>query len=201
MATVVGTVNFILGQAYAIKADGTQRLLMLGDEVYADEVIRTAPDAKIEITMADGQSVALEGGQSWLVSADTYTAAADYPIDEAVINDDVASVEAIQQAILAGVDPTQAAEAPAAGNVAGAAAGENEGSSFVLVERTAAEGNAEAGFDTIGLTATQTAFTVDPEALVINAQEPPVVVNNAPTTDPVTLAAIAEDSGARIITA
>ncbi|WP_028470756.1 retention module-containing protein, partial [Neptunomonas japonica] len=155
MATVVGSVSFIVGQAYAIKADGTQRLLALGDDVYADEAIRTSPDAKIEVFMSNGESVVLEGGQSWLVTAETYTSAEDYPIDEAVVDAELASVDAIQQAILEGLDPTLIAEEAAAGNVADGGNADNEGNTFELIERTALEGNPEAGYETTGLAQAQ----------------------------------------------
>ncbi|WP_372742871.1 retention module-containing protein, partial [Neptunomonas sp.] len=194
MATVVGTVSFIVGQAYAIKADGTQRILMLGDEVYADEVIRTAADSQVEISMTNGESIALEGGQSWLVSAETYTSAEDYPVDEAVLSDDVASVEAIQQAILEGQDPTLIAEEAAAGNTGDAGSGGNEGSTFELIERTAAEGDPEAGYETIGLAQTQpeiiretglferaVADTVD--TAVVSMTGPGIVIEGETTTD------------------
>ncbi|WP_138988724.1 retention module-containing protein, partial [Neptunomonas concharum] len=169
MSAVVGTVSFLSGMVYAIQADGTQRLLMLGDEVFADEVIKTGPDAQVGITMANGNLVSLSGGQSWFVGAETYTEVKDYPVEDAVATDDIASVDAIQQAILAGVDPTQVTEATAAGNAAAAGGADgNEGSSFEMISRTAAEADPEAGYETIGLNATQneTVFLSEDESAV-----------------------------------
>ncbi|WP_136680014.1 retention module-containing protein, partial [Neptunomonas sp. XY-337] len=177
MATVVGTVSFISGVVYAVKADGTERLLALGDEVFADEVLRTGPQAKVEITMGNGEVVALGEQQSWLVSAESFLEADDYPVEESVVNQDLASIDAIQQAILAGEDPTQVAEPTAAGTPAAGDAGAvtgNEGSSFTTISRTAQEGNPEAGFDTTGPGAaqqTQALFT-------------PELLNRAPEATP-----------------
>jgi hypothetical protein len=149
MAAAVGTVTYIKGLVYALKADGTERLLALGDELFADEVVRTSPDAAIEIRMSNGQEVALGGGQSWLVSLETYTDVTEYPVDQAVTNAADADVEAIQQAILAGEDPTQVADATAAGVQAGEDG--EDGVRFEILTRTALEENPEAGYETIGV--------------------------------------------------
>jgi hypothetical protein len=145
----VGTVTYIKGLVYALKADGTERLLALGDELFADEVVRTSPDAAVEIQMTNGQEVALGGGQSWLVSLETYTEVNEYPVNQAVASANEADVEAIQQAILAGEDPTQIAEAAAAGPQAGEDG--EDGVRFEILTRTALEENPEAGYETIGV--------------------------------------------------
>ncbi|WP_415895838.1 immunoglobulin-like domain-containing protein [Neptuniibacter sp. PT34_22] len=143
---VIGTVSHLIGRAVAIKADGTERLLALGDEIYADEMVRVAPDASIEIAMEGGDPVRLEGGQNWLASSETYIEADNFDLTEAT-----ADVESIQAAILAGADPTDVAEETAAGGNAPAAGGQgNEGSSTVNIERTAEEVDPTAGYETIG---------------------------------------------------
>ncbi|EAR60921.1 retention module-containing protein [Neptuniibacter caesariensis] len=144
--SVIGTVSHLIGRAVAIKADGSERVLLLGDEVYADEMIRVAPDASIEIAMENGEPVRLDGGQNWLASSETYTESEDFDLSEAT-----ADVESIQAAILAGADPTEVAEETAAGGDAPAAGGQgNEGSSTVNIERTAEEVDPTAGYSTIG---------------------------------------------------
>ena len=144
--SVIGTVSHLIGRAVAIKADGTERVLALGDEVHADEMVRVAPDASIEIAMEGGEPVKLDGGQNWLANSETFTEAEDFDLTEAT-----ADVEAIQAAILAGADPTEVAEETAAGGDAPGAGGDgNEGSSTVNIERTAQEVDPNAGYETIG---------------------------------------------------
>ncbi|WP_343805665.1 retention module-containing protein, partial [Marinobacterium maritimum] len=172
----VGVVSVTSGQVVAVAADGSERVLVAGDVIYADEVIRTSPDGRAEITMESGNPVALSGGQSWLASADTYTPADQFDTSEAT-----ADVTALQQAILAGQDPTEILEPTAAGAPAGGApAGGNEGADFVLLNRTAGETTPEAGFDTIGLD--YTAQTPQGEEPLIEAL--PVVTVEVSAEDP-----------------
>ena len=158
---VIGTVSSLSGTAVAIKADGTERQLMLADEIYADEMVKVSLDSAIEIAMEGGDPVRLDGGQNWLASSETFTEAEDFDLSEAVtdsesIEEAVAStsetnsdIDAIQAAILAGQDPTEVAEATAAG-AGGDGAGGNEGSSFVQISATRAEVDPTAGFNTQG---------------------------------------------------
>ena len=119
--SVIGTVSHLIGRAVAIKSDGSERILALGDEVFADEMIRVTPDSAIEIAMDGGELVKLDGGQNWLASTETYTEADDFDLSEAVTD-----VESIQAAILAGADPTEVAEETAAGGDAPAGGPGNE---------------------------------------------------------------------------
>ncbi len=142
----VGVVSLTSGQVVAVAADGSERVLMAGDVIYADEVIRTSPDGHVDITMRSGNPVTLSGGQSWLATADTYTPADQFDTSEAT-----ADVAALQQAILAGQDPTEILEPTAAGETAaGTPDAGNEGADFIQLERTAGETTPEAGYDTIG---------------------------------------------------
>ncbi len=141
--SAIGTVSQLIGRAIAVKADGSERVLSIGDEVQADELIRVSPDGSLEIKMESGEPVNLEGGQSWLATADTFQESDDFDTTEAI-----ADVQSIQEAILAGADPTEVAEETAAGGE-GEADG-NEGSSFVQVIATREEVDPTAGFETIG---------------------------------------------------
>src|SRR5690554_2311663 len=162
----VGTVSMVSGQVVALAADGSERVLMAGDIILADEVIRTGPDARIEIAMQTGEPVTLQGGQSWLVSLDTYT-----PVDQFDVDSATADITALQQAILAGQDPTEILDPTAAGApAAGAPAAGNEGADFVQLQRTGAETTPEAGYDTIGLSST--VLTPEGEDPVLPVDEP-----------------------------
>ncbi|OUR73295.1 hypothetical protein A9Q78_04005, partial [Methylophaga sp. 41_12_T18] len=143
MATQIGTVSILIGTATATSADGTVRTLHIGDIIYADDLISTGPSAALEITFADGSLMDL-GRSSQLV------------LDDAVYDPNVVAeadvgtdADAIQQAILAGVDPTQVTEATAAG--AGAETGGNEGSDIVQVDYLAPSIIPDSGFDTTGI--------------------------------------------------
>ena len=152
---VIGTVSSLSGQVVAVAADGSERVLMTGDRIFADEVIRTSPDGRVEIAMNVGGPVVIEGGQSWLASSDTYTPADQFDPSAAVADaNTLDDVDAIQAAILAGQDPTEVGEATAAGAPGAGADGGNEGADFVTLERTAEEVDPTAGYDTIGLTYT-----------------------------------------------
>ncbi|MGH1432332.1 MAG: retention module-containing protein [Neptuniibacter sp.] len=142
--SAIGTVSQLIGRAIAVKADGSERVLSIGDEVQADELIRVSPDGSLEIKMESGEPVNLEGGQSWLATADTFQESDDFDTTEAI-----ADVQSIQEAILAGADPTEVAEETAAGGE-GEADG-NEGSSFVQVEATREEVDPTAGYETVGI--------------------------------------------------
>ena len=96
--STIGTVSQLVGRAVAVKADGSERVLAVGDEIQADELIRVSTDGSIQIQMDTGEPVNLEGGQSWLATVDTYQNAEQFDTSEAV-----ADIESIQEAILAGV--------------------------------------------------------------------------------------------------
>ena len=145
MAIVVGTVRLLTGKAIAMSPDGTERVLALGDPIFEDDVIRTAPDATIEIAMENGEVVALDSGENWMVSIDAFETEAEFQVDDAV-----ASADAIQAAILAGEDPTAVAEATAAGAPAAGATGDGGGTQVEIIDRTADEVTPEAGYDTTG---------------------------------------------------
>jgi T1SS-143 domain-containing protein len=141
--STIGTVSQLVGRAIAVKADGSERVLAIGDEILADELIRVSPDGSLQIKMENGEPLFLEGGQSWLATAETYQTSEEFDSSEAI-----ADVDSIQAAILAGADPTEVAEETAAGGE-GEAEG-NEGSSIVQIIANREEVDPTAGFETIG---------------------------------------------------
>ncbi|PUB77534.1 MAG: hypothetical protein DBP01_18625, partial [gamma proteobacterium symbiont of Ctena orbiculata] len=141
----IGFVRQVIGEVKATGSDGVVRTLQVGDLVFADDLIETGGLSSIEIVFNDGGNLTLGRNSQGRLDADVY---------ETVTPEDgseyAASIDAIQQAILLGEDPTAIQEAPAAGP--GAAAAGNEGTSFVTVERTGAQTTPESGFETEGLT-------------------------------------------------
>lgn len=164
MANVIGTVSAIRGQVVVIAADGSERLLMLGDRVADSDLIRTGIDGQVDIQLESGGFYRLESGAQWL-------AGSGQGGEEATSGsaDAVADVDAIQAAILAGEDPTAVAEAAAAGG--NAVPTGNEGADFVIMNRTAGEVTPDAGYDTRGIISS----VEQPES-----EEPILVAGNIP---------------------
>ena len=146
MATEIGIIKTLIGTAVATAADGSQRNLQAGDRVYQDEIITTGAAGAVEVEFTDGSVMTLGRSSQIVLDTETFN-----PLDVAEAPADAASeVDALQQALLEGADPTQIGEATAAG--AGAGAGGNEGSDFVTVDYLAPEVTPTSGFDTTGIT-------------------------------------------------
>ncbi|WP_428623350.1 retention module-containing protein [Sedimenticola sp.] len=141
--SAIGYVKLITGQVTAVDSSGIERVLQLGDTVYADDVVVTSSHAGVVIELRDGTNLSMGGGSETLLNDEVYD-----PAVAQEISDRATTIDAIQQAILAGADPTQVLDATAAG--AGEATGDgNQGQ--VSVERTGAETTPESGFETSGL--------------------------------------------------
>ncbi|WP_341303147.1 retention module-containing protein [Pseudomonas sp. TMP25] len=158
MATLIGVVSQVIGEVYAVAGDGTRRPLSEGDRVFAGEQIITGPAGALSVAMINGQQLTL-GRESTLSlneqmlagtsspSASAAQVPADVPSDS-----ELTDVERLQAAIEAGVDPTLAGEAAAAGPGAGGAPGAaGGGHSFVLLGETAGALDPVIGFPTKGL--------------------------------------------------
>ncbi|MBV1788497.1 retention module-containing protein [Marinobacterium sp. D7] len=144
MTDVIGRVSAIRGQAVAVAADGSERVLLLGDQVIDTDLIRTGTDSQVDIRLEGGEVVHLNSGVEWLVSGDPGRVEVLERSDQAAFE-----VDAIQAAILAGEDPTAVAQAPAAGGDTSATG--NEGAEFVVLDRVAGEVTPEAGYATRGI--------------------------------------------------
>ena len=134
---VIGKVSFVQGKVVAEDAAGNQRVLALGDDILDSEIIIASAGASIEISMQTGDNVVIADGQSWTPSAETFTPAADFAATDATLSpEDLA----LQEALLAGADPTQLGEATAAGAPA-AGAGTFGGDGARLTEAMVADGH------------------------------------------------------------
>lgn len=141
MAIEVGSIKALIGTAIATSSDGTQRNLNVGDAVYALDIITTGVAGAIEIEFADGSLMDLGRSSQTILDAEVFTPQQD----EQLVTSDV---EALQQALLDGADPTQTGEAPAAGS--GTQVSSDEGSSTVTVDYLAPQAPVTSGFDTTG---------------------------------------------------
>jgi hypothetical protein len=134
MAKLIGTVRQVVGEAFVVGDDGVRRLLIEGDRVYAGERVITAGGA-VDIDLVQGGGLAIGRGSELALTEQLLGDAQGPAVAAAPSAAELAEVEALQQAIAAGEDPTQAAPATAAGPAAGGAGGAGGGNSFVLTTR------------------------------------------------------------------
>ncbi|WP_060513217.1 retention module-containing protein, partial [Pseudomonas sp. NBRC 111124] len=146
MSTVVAIVKSIVGQVIAVSPEGIRRVLIEGDRLFAGEQVLTGVGGAVTLQLTDGRYVDLGRDSQWSASA------ADHSTDMSMATAQTApSVEQLQQAIQAGVDPTTALEATAAGPASSGGSGGGAlggGHSFVLLEETAARVDPNIGFQT-----------------------------------------------------
>jgi hypothetical protein len=72
MRIYIATVASLSGKVSAIDGTGAKRLLSIGDQVHTDEVVRTAINSYVEISIADGSSVKIEALQSIRLTEDIF---------------------------------------------------------------------------------------------------------------------------------
>ncbi|MCO6059567.1 retention module-containing protein, partial [Pseudomonas sp. MOB-449] len=155
MAGSIGVVRQVVGEVFAVAADGSRRALSEGDRVFAGEQLVTGALGAVAVTLANGQELVL-GRESSMPLNNALLAGAPDDTQPGMDNppatpsqQDLTDVEKLQAAIAAGVDPTQAAEATAAGPGGGAGGGNaGGGHSFVLLGETAGRVDPNIGFPT-----------------------------------------------------
>lgn len=148
MATEAGIISALIGTATATAVDGTVRNLQVGDKVYPNEIITTGIAGAIEIEFPDGGVMDLGRNSQAVLDIEAFefdVAETNTPPPAADLEDDI---DAIQQALLAGDDPTEVAEPTAAGP--GAQPTSEGGSEAVVVDYLAPRVTPQAGFETIG---------------------------------------------------
>ncbi|MFV3334858.1 retention module-containing protein [Pseudomonas sp. NY15437] len=160
MATLMGVVSKVIGEVFAVAADGSRRPLSQGDKVFVGEQLVTGANGAVALKVAGGGEITLGRDSSLPLTSQMLAAAHQSDQgDQAVAQQqpatptqqDVTDVKALQAAIAAGVDPTQAAEATAAGpSAAGAAANGKPGGghSFVLLTEIGGHIDPTIGFPT-----------------------------------------------------
>ncbi|WP_180343695.1 retention module-containing protein, partial [Aeromonas veronii] len=143
------TVTQLKGQIYLVAADGSRKLLAEGDVLPKGAVIMSPDGASF---MGGGQSFNVQPASEQSEPAEEGDAPQLAQNGAAGTPDDI---NALQQAILGGADPTQAFEASAAGGAPaaggggiGGVAGASGNGGFVTIDRTGSATIAEATFDT-----------------------------------------------------
>ncbi|WP_292363650.1 retention module-containing protein, partial [Methylophaga sp. UBA1464] len=114
MATEAGIISALIGTATATAVDGTVRNLQVGDKVYPNEIITTGLAGAIEIEFPDGSVMDLGRNSQAVLDTETFELDIAESESPAPLADDLDDIEAIQQALLAGEDPTQIADPTAA---------------------------------------------------------------------------------------
>ncbi|PTU53999.1 large adhesive protein, partial [Pseudomonas plecoglossicida] len=146
MSSVVAIVKSIVGQVIAVSPEGIRRVLIEGDRLLSGEEVLTGPGGAVTLELADGRLLDLGRDSQW--SADAPDSSTD--LSQAAAQA-APSVEELQQAIAAGVDPTTELEATAAGPSSAGGGALGGGHSFVMLEETAGRVDPTVGFPTDGL--------------------------------------------------
>ncbi|MGE8114035.1 retention module-containing protein [Pseudomonas sp. NPDC086566] len=153
MAKYVGMVSKVIGQVFAVASDGSRRPLIEGDRLFVGEQLETGAVGAVAVRLQNGAELTLGRDSSVEMTSDLLANRAHHaPAHDVAPSDaQLSDVERIQQAIAAGDDPTQSAEATAAGSgspsVSGALGG---GHSFVILEEVGARVDPVVGFPTAG---------------------------------------------------
>ncbi|WP_313512703.1 retention module-containing protein, partial [Pseudomonas sp.] len=142
MSSVIAIVKSVVGQVFAVSAEGARRLLVEGDHIFQDDQVLTGPAGMITLEMNDGRMLDLGRDTQW-----SEQTGSEYTQDVAANEQSVAD---LQQAIAAGADPTQAFEPTAAGpTTTGTGAGNaGGGHSFVVLDATAGSVDPTIGYNT-----------------------------------------------------
>lgn len=135
-ALPIGLVVSLIGYVVVLGPDGIQRVLHLGDPVHPDDTVVTGGDGSVSIGFLDGSVVDLGADAQTVLDGNVFD-----PATVGTVTDASALVAAMQQAVLAGQDPTTLFAATAAGE----AADSEGGHGFVRVERTGQQTSIEGG--------------------------------------------------------
>ncbi|MFJ4144770.1 retention module-containing protein [Pseudomonas sp. NPDC089734] len=143
MARVIGTVRQAVGDVVAVSSNGTQRVLMEGDRVFAGEQLQTGSTGAV--------AVALEGGGNLTLGRDSRLL-----LDTSILNGQPAHVETLDPltptlGLLTDVEPVTVLNTEPAQSGDEALTGEGGGHTVVILSETGAEVTPVIGFATQGL--------------------------------------------------
>ncbi len=145
-------VKSVIGQAFAISADGVRRALFEGDRLFSGEQVLTEAGSAITLELPNGEMISLGESASWQAGELADTGDSE-PISE------------LEQAIADGFDPTTDLEATAAGpGAGGGAGGSGGGHTAIVLNETGEQVQATTGFSTDGLASVALATEEDSAA-------------------------------------
>ncbi|MCK9802407.1 retention module-containing protein, partial [Pseudomonas sp. MAFF 302030] len=193
MATLIGVVTQVVGQVFAVAADGARRALVEGDRLFAGDQLVTGAEGAVAVHLQNGHELTLGRDSSLQMTPQLLANQAPHvDTTDALAPSDaqLTDVQQLQKAIAAGDDPTQNAEATAAGpggtGATGGALG--GGHSFVLLEEVAGRVDPIIGFPTAG-------FNGIPEFVPERLNAAPPTEGSAPPDNPVTLEGLSVEGG------
>ncbi|KAF0863532.1 retention module-containing protein [Pseudomonas sp. LD120] len=192
MATLIGIVTQVIGQAYAVAANGARRALVEGDRLFVGEQLVTGAEGAVAVRLQNGQELTMGRDSSQQLTAqllDHQASHVDTPQVLTPSEAQLSDVEQLQKAIAAGDDPTQSAEATAAGptGTGGAPGGLGGGHSFVLLTEVGGRVDPVIGFPTAG-------FNGIPE-FIPERLDGLLPLNGAGPDNPVSLSGLSVDGG------
>src|SRR3990167_7947838 len=141
MSTIVAIVKSLVGQVFAVSLDGLKRQIFEGERVLQGEQVLTGLGGEVTLQLANGEVLSVAQNSNWQAGQAEPADSAQAPASE------------LEQAIAAGLDPTTELEATAAGAGTGGGAGgaAGGGHSFVMLDETGGQLEAEIGFETSGV--------------------------------------------------
>jgi large repetitive protein len=202
MATLIGTVTKVIGQVFAQAANGSKRPLVEGDRLYAGDQLITGAEGAVAVKLQNGEELTLGRGSSITMTGQLLAdQAVPVNVDEAQTPSQaqLTDVEQIQKAIAAGDDPSQSAEATAAGpNAPTGNTGElGGGHSFVLLTEVGGRVDPNIGFPTAGFNGIPEFPEYRRDADIDNGDDAPapIIAPPPPVNNPVTLTGLAVQGG------
>ncbi len=125
MNSMVAIIKSVIGQVFAVSADGVKRQVFEGDRLVQGEQLLTGELGAVTLQTPDGQNIELGNNQQWpLLTGNAEQQDADTSRDD------------LLQAITAGIDLTESLPDTAVGPAETGGSGNGGGHSFVVLETT-----------------------------------------------------------------
>ena len=131
---IVGKVVSLQGQAIVRSADGSQHQLKLGDVIYENDVITTAPNSRVELSFNEGRTYLVRENETVSLDASVF-APSQSDIANAALPATNTEAGTIANAVIGGDSLDRLLEETAAGLTGGTSSG--DGNSFVQLDRIA----------------------------------------------------------------
>ena len=165
MNSMVAIIKSVIGQVFAVSADGVKRQVFEGDRLFQGEQLLTGEFGAVTLQMPDGQNIELGNNQQWPL-----------PTDNSKQQDTDTSRDELLQAIAAGIDLTESLPDTAAGPAATGGSGNGGGHSFVLLTEVGGRVDPIIGFPTAGFGGIPEFPEERHNAVIDNGDDTPAVV-------------------------